>query len=121
MRIEINNKRKVFAVQSEFNAIFPNLKLEFYEKPGNPKSEPKNKEIVSSSKNLEECRAAHNAGFITIIPGMRVRELKQNFSDVYSLSVDVFAKTANLAENEKPVSDDSVLEKINKELEPKAV
>lgn len=33
MKIAINDNRKIFAIQEEFNTAFPYLKLEFYSKP----------------------------------------------------------------------------------------
>jgi len=116
MRIEINNYRKIFGIQEEFNSFFPNLKIEFYEKPDNANRAP-SKKLVKSSKTIAECRSVHNSGFITLLKGMTAGELKQNFADVYSLSIDLFQKTGNNTWSATPVSDNAVLEELNNTVE----
>ncbi|MEO6883913.1 MAG: hypothetical protein ABI199_07800 [Bacteroidia bacterium] len=114
MKIEINNRRKVFAVQEEFNHFFPNLKIEFYEKSNKSGGSPSEKLEKQSSKTLEECRTMHNDGFITISQEMSVGELKQRFRDVYGLSIDVLKKTSNNLWDQSPAYEKSILEYLNK-------
>jgi hypothetical protein len=96
MKITINNNRKIFAVQEEFNAKFPFLKLEFFSKPHKAAgSSPKNL-MKSNSKTLADCRAGHEEGILTITPNMTVAELEQRFADAYGLSVQVFRKSGKV-------------------------
>ena len=64
MKIQINDHRKIFALQEEFNRFFPNFKIEFLGKPskvGNPPSE----KMVKANKTLGDCRVVHNKGELT--------------------------------------------------------
>ncbi len=92
MKITISDDRKIFAIQEEFNVIFPSLKLEFFSKASKVGGVP-SKEIVNKSKTLGECRTIHNKGSITITPNMLVSELEENFRDVYGLEIEILVNT----------------------------
>lgn len=114
MKITINDNRKIFAIQQEFNEIYPFLKLEFFAKP-HKKGGASAKEIIKHpSKTLGECRTVHNSGSITIVPEMTVNELEQHFADVYGLGVQVFRKSGNVW-LETTVTDGWTLAQQNKE------
>ena len=95
MKIAINNHRKVFAIQEEFNTSFPNLKLEFFSKPHKSEGASEKKFIKHSSVTLGECRTVNEDGNITITPHMTVNNLEQTFGDIYGLGVQVFRKSGN--------------------------
>ena len=114
MKITINDHRKIFAIQEEFNKIFPYLKIEFFAKPHNVGAPSSKKIIKHPSKIIGECRLIHNKGIITITPQMTVADLEQNFSDVYGLSVQVFRMSGN-AWLETTVTDNWTLEQQNKQ------
>lgn len=114
MKILINDRRKIHAIQEDFNKQFPYLKLEFFSKPhsiggGSPK-----KNMKVSSKTLGECRTIHDSGTITITPEMSVSNLEQNFRDVYGLSVQVFRKSGKVW-LETTVTDKWTLEEQNRQ------
>ena len=90
MKITINDRRKIFAIQEDFNKLFPCLKLEFLSKPHKTGGASAKKFVKHNSKTLGECRTIHNNGEITITPNMTVSELEQRFDDVYGLRVQVF-------------------------------
>lgn len=54
MKITINNHRKVFAIQEEFNTAFPYLKLEFFSKPHKSKGASEKEFIKHNSVTLGE-------------------------------------------------------------------
>jgi hypothetical protein len=114
MKITINDRRKIFAIQEEFNAVFPYLKLEFFAKPHKPGGASAKKFIKYSSKTLGECRTIHNKGKITITPTMKVMDLEQNFCDVYGLGVQVFRKSGKVW-LETTVTDGWTLEEQNRQ------
>ncbi|HWY11306.1 MAG TPA: hypothetical protein VN026_08275 [Bacteroidia bacterium] len=114
MKITINDQRKIFAIQEEFNALFPYLKLEFLSKPHSVGGGSPKKLVKHSSKTLGECRIIHNKGNITITPNMTVTDLEQNFADVYGLGVQVFRKSGR-AWLETTVTDGWTLEEQNKQ------
>lgn len=96
MKIEINDNRKIYAIQEEFNQAFPYLKLEFFKKP-HKKGGASPKEFVNeASKLIGECRTIHESGVINISPQLTVGELEENFSSVYGLSVQVFRKSGKV-------------------------
>ena len=92
MKITINDHRKIFAIQEEFNNLFPNLIIEFYAK-ANKDGAPHSDHLIKHDKTLGECRTEHNKGTITITPNMTVGDLKQDFTDVYGLAIEVFQKS----------------------------
>lgn len=114
MKITINDKRKIFAIQEEFNNAFPFLKLEFFAKPHTVGGGSAKKLIKHNSKTLGECRTVHNKGQIAITPQMTVAELEQRFSDVYGLGVQVFRKSGKVW-LETTVTDGWTLERQNAE------
>ena len=93
MKIIINDRRKIFAVQKEFSQIFPYLKLEFYAKPHQSVGASSQKIMQHPAKKIGECRTTHQSGNITITPNMMVLDLEQSFSDVYGLTVRILRKS----------------------------
>ena len=114
MKITINDHRKIFAIQEEFNTMFPYLKIEFFTKPHTMGAGSPKKQIKHSSKTLGECRTIHKKGTITITSNMTVADMEQNFNDVYGLSVQVFRKSGK-AWLETTVTDSWTLEEQNKQ------
>lgn len=112
MKITINDNRKIFAIQEEFNQIFPFLKLEFFSKPHKPGGATAKKFVKHNSKTLGECRTIHNSGEITITPQMTVSDLEQRFAEVYGLGVQVF-RLSGKAWLETTVTDHWTLEEQN--------
>jgi len=114
MKIIINSRRRISAIQEEFSAIFPGLTLAFYAKPSHPGAAPSTKLIRHSGKTLQDCRINHNDGTIEILPTMNISDVKENFRDVFGLSVEILKKTKDGSE-EKPVSNNLTLEETNKQ------
>jgi hypothetical protein len=96
MKIAINDNRKIFAIQEEFNTAFPYLKLEFYSKSHKSQGASEKEFIKHNSKTLGESRTLHEDGNITITPHMTVYNLEQNFSDIYGLGVQIFRKSGDV-------------------------
>jgi hypothetical protein len=91
MKIQINDHRKIFAIQEEFNKFYPNLKIEFLGKPskvGNPPSEKQ----VKGVKTLGDCRVVHNKGELTLSAAITISDLKQTLADSYGLSAVFFRR-----------------------------
>ena len=93
MKITINDHRKIFAIKEEFNKAFPSFKIEFFEKPSKAGGAHSEKKVKHDSETLGQNRSIHNKGTITIASAMTVGELRQNFRDVYELSINVFQKS----------------------------
>ncbi len=114
MQVIITDNRKIFAIQEEFSALFPYLKLEFFSKPHDVGAGSAKKLIKHNSKTLGECRTIHNKGKITITPNMTVSDLEQNFGDIYGLGVQVFRKSGR-AWLETTVTDGWTLDEQNRQ------
>lgn len=114
MKIIINDHRKIFAIQREFNEIFPYLKLEFFGKPHKVGAPSSKKIMKQPSKTIGQCRVIHNKGTLSITPSMTVADLEQAFSDVYGLSVQIFRKSGRVW-LETTATDGWTLEKQNKQ------
>ncbi len=114
MKITINDRRKIFAIQEEFNTVFPYLRLEFLSKPRTFGGASARNSMKHSSKTLGECRTIHNTGTITITPTLTVADMEQRFSDVYGLCIQVFRKSGK-AWLETSVTDGWTLEEQNRQ------
>lgn len=114
MKITINDKRRIFAVQEAFTKHFPYLKLEFFAKPHKPGGASAKKFVKHPGKTLGECRTIHKSGTVTITGNMTVGELEQRFADVYGLSVQVFRKAGKVW-LETTVTDSWTLDYQNKQ------
>jgi hypothetical protein len=94
MKITINDHRKISALQADFRQLFPFLKLEFFSKP-HRSGGAASKTLIGHDKTLGECRTIHNKGTLTITPQMTASDLRQHFSDVYGLSVEILHMVGN--------------------------
>lgn len=113
MKIDIDNEKKIFTIQREFNNVFPDVMLEFYQKL-NTHIGSTHKLVRSRNKSLAECRAINKSGTITIKDGMTVDELKHAFKHDYELSIELFKYKTFLTEDRKPLQGDVVLSTLNK-------
>ena len=114
MKILINDHRKIFTIQEEFNIVFPYLKLEFFSQPHLKGAEPIQKMIKPDDKTLAEYRIIHKQGEITISGSMTVADLEQNFFDIYGLEVQIFRKSGK-AWLGTTITDSWTLEEQNKQ------
>jgi len=73
--------------------MFPFLKLEFFAKSSRQGGIFFTKVVKETSKTLGECRTIHNSGSLSITPGMSVKDLEQNFRDIYGLTVQILRKS----------------------------
>ncbi len=95
MKIDINNHRKIFAIQKEFNDVYPTVNIEFYKKQNANHGHSTSVLVRSKNKTLEDCRTEQENGAITISNNMTVGELKDVFCNVYGLTVDIFQDKTN--------------------------
>ena len=112
MKIVINDDRKIFEIQAEFNAVFPYLKLEFFSKPHQSGAGSAKRLMKHVHLTLGECRIIHNSGELNVNPYMKVAELEQIFHDTFGLNVQVFRKSGKVW-LETTVTDGWTLEEQN--------
>jgi hypothetical protein len=95
MEITINDHRKLFAIQQEFQDAFPDLKIEFFGKPAKAGGESSAKKVAEPAKTVGDCRQSHTKGTLTIQPTMTVSDVKQTFSDVFELTIRILKKSGS--------------------------
>jgi len=113
MQIEINDQKKIFAVQQEFNQAFPNLRIEFYQRPDRPAGAPARQLMKSRGKTIQDCRETHDAGLVLILPASTYGELKQHLSEVYGLTIQLSRNTDTDSPPGTPLSESGTLEELN--------
>lgn len=116
MKIEINDYRKIFAVQEEFHYSFPDFKLEFYQKLSIHGGPVIRKLLKSSTKTLAECRATHNSGFVSVPPGTTVGELKHSFGDEFGLEIDIYKNSVKNTLDGSEMKESIILEEQTAEV-----
>lgn len=94
MKIQLNDHRKIFAIQEEFSKLFPHLKIEFLGKP-NKTGSPASTKIYKSNKAIGDCRIKHTSGELTITGNMTAADLKQILGDKFGLSIALFRKSGS--------------------------
>ena len=114
MTLTIDDNKKISNVQQEFNAMFPYLKLEFFKHAhGVHQGSPK-KDMLNSNLTLKQFSKKHIDGTLEIKETMKVSDLENSFQMLFSLSAQVFRKSAGTW-IETSVTDDWTLRQQNDE------
>ncbi|HXD93666.1 MAG TPA: hypothetical protein VNX01_10660 [Bacteroidia bacterium] len=114
MTLKVDDNKSIATIQQEFNAMFPYLKLEFFKHVhGVHQGSPK-KDMLNSSLALKQFAKKHVNGIIEIKETMKVSDLESSFQMLFSLSVQVFRKSAGTW-IETSVTDDWTLRQQNDE------
>src|SRR5688500_17650124 len=96
MFLNISPTRLISDVQKEFNAEFPFLKLEFYQKGHRSESIPGIKRVASGQQTSSEVQWPLADGDVDINEEMKVNHLEALLKNDYGLNVQVFRKSGNL-------------------------
>ena len=96
MQLNISSDRLISDIQEEFNALFPFLKIEFFNNTSFTRSEFSAKQIIPSNRKVGEKQRTKKEGEIIIDEEMKVSELETIFKDRFNLAVQVFRKSGNL-------------------------
>ena len=95
---EIDENKKLFMIQEEFNNAFPYLKLAFFMRSGRLESDF----ILArwlfnqTNKTLKECRTLISNLHVTIEPQMTVLDLDQQFQKAYGIGVLVYRRSGKV-------------------------
>ncbi|MHB8259351.1 MAG: hypothetical protein ACYDCN_14215 [Bacteroidia bacterium] len=114
MVLTIDDKKRISTIQQEFNAVFPYLKLEFFNHtlavpPDNPK---RNK--INSNLTLKQFRNKDRHEKLKIKDNMKVSDLESLFQHLFNISAQVFRKSAGTW-IETSMTDDWTLKQQNEE------
>jgi len=114
MTFKIDDNKSIATIQQEFNAMFPYLKLEFFKHAHGVHQGGPKKDMLNSSLALKQFAKKHVNGMIEIKETMKVSDLESSFQMLFSLSVQVFRKSAGTW-IETSVTDDWTLRQQNDE------
>ncbi len=114
MTITINDNKKLFEIQDEFNTIFPYLKLEFISQINKLGNSPSKKFIKYVATTLGEYRTIHKKEHLTITANMTVADLEKQFSNTYGLQILLYRKSGKVW-LETTVTDGWTLEEQNRQ------
>lgn len=96
MNIRVSDDRKLSAIQADFNALFPFLKVEFFKAPHKIGEGSMKTLLYENSRNVRDCRVRNEDGDMVISADMTVNELEEKFLREFGLSVQVFRKSGNV-------------------------
>ncbi len=94
--MRITENKTIALIQSEFKAMFPGLKIEFYSKPHGSSEGSKAEDQLDPVLKISEVRTEHTEGEIAIDPEMTVADLEQALLKKYGLSAQIFRRSADL-------------------------
>ena len=114
-KIEINSKRKIRDIQTEFNEFFPHLKIEFFNIHRSAFYD-QIKEYVDASSTLLKCRERNNEGYIFLNDELRNVDLKTSLKKDFGLNIDVFHKIGRDSWSIDPIPNEQLLKEINFEI-----
>lgn len=112
MNITISNTKTIRDIQSEFNSLFPYLKIQFFRKSHHEFEGSHKKDILPDSTVLYALSTSN--GSISIDKSQTVAEVENLFKKHFGLNVQVFRKSGS-SWLETTVTDGWTLEKQNQE------
>ena len=96
MIISIQNTQSLQYIQNQFTAVFPFLKIEFFQKPHVNGVGSAKKYLLPVKTLVSAIRQRESSADIVIEPGMTVSQLEQMFQSELGLNVQVFRRSGNL-------------------------
>jgi hypothetical protein len=114
MTLKIDDNKSIANIQQEFNAMFPYLKLEFFKRAHEAHEGSPKKDMLNSNLALKQFAKKHIDGTLEIKDSMKVSDLENSFQMLFSLSAQVFRKSAG-SWIETSVTDDWTLRQQNDE------
>ncbi len=92
----ISDSKKISEIQSEFNAKFQNLKIEFYTKQHEAGEGNTEKTQIDANKTIGEIRTVQSSGELSINAHQKVSTLEGRLKEDYGLNAQVFRKSGNI-------------------------
>lgn len=96
MEILIDRNKKLSALQSDFQKLFPFLKIEFYNQFHEEQEGSLKEVILNHDLSIKEVTDHALPRVIKISGKMTAEELETAFADIYGLSVQVFRKAGGI-------------------------
>lgn len=96
MEIIIDRNKKLSALQSDFQRLFPFLKIEFYNQFHDAQEGSFNDNLLNHDLSIKELTDHSLPRVIKIYGKMTAEELEKAFADIYGLSIQVFRKAGGI-------------------------
>lgn len=96
MILKIEPDKTIAALQQEFNAAFPFLKIEFFKNGKTLQRMYLPQQLINKEATLAAARLTNKQGEMLVADTMTVKELEQDFFDSFGLTVQVFRKSGRL-------------------------
>ena len=96
MDIIISDHKTLADIKNEFNARFPHLKIEFYEKKHSGGHGSFERYQYDSRLKIGVVKKKEHSGHLKISGSMKTQALEQSFEDLYGLYVQVFRLSGQL-------------------------
>jgi hypothetical protein len=94
MELLIDDTSTIQEIQQEFNAQYPNLKIEFFHQDdSHHKLFCRLNLITDTHKKLKEIRHIHQKGQISINGHQKVSTLERHFKELLGVNIQVFRKS----------------------------
>ena len=90
MLLEIDDTKTVGDLQERFNLCFPQLRIEFYNRPHHWQEESADNLKINPGMLIGSIRKIHAPGVLEIKSWYKTGEVEQNFKDLFGLNVQVF-------------------------------
>lgn len=94
--MKLTKTKKIAEIQNDFQKIFPNLKIEFYNEPHDPGKGSTLRVHLPSEYELGAIGFKVNEEDLSLHENMTVQEFESKLSDEFGLFVQVFRKSGNL-------------------------
>jgi hypothetical protein len=98
MKLHIENNLPLRAIQQEFSAYFPNLRLDFYTMPNKAYISPSIRHKLPAYALIGDCRDVQREGELFVSEIEKVKELEQELSLKFGLHAQVSKKEENVWE-----------------------
>lgn len=112
MHLHITPDKLISDIQKEFSNRFPFLKLEFFQSRKHKQPGIYPIKVLPNTQKIGEIQTGIKVSDIPVENTMKVKELENNFRDMFSLTVQVFRKSGNLW-LETTMTDDWTLQQQN--------
>ncbi len=94
--MKITDEKRIIDIQSEFNQLFPYLKLEFYKSPHKEGEGTEQSSILDPYTKIRAASQVDSSGELNINEEMKVAEVERLLADQFGLNAQVFRKSQGL-------------------------
>lgn len=96
MKLEINKFKTIQQLKAEFQALFTNLKIEFYQSSHQKGEGSEKDDLLPETISLENATENLREGTLTILVATTAAELEHSFARDFGLNVQVFRKSGDV-------------------------